>query len=596
MTGRSTARTTRSLAGLCLLALAAASPGACAEPAPDLVPVEVRIASSACRPTSVRAVRLSLLGDFAPSPTDTLELLAAGGVRDLAGLRPDLRTLAVEVEGEPDFVALGRSSLEAVRATGVISALPSLRPCSLVDPDASLPEGAALVAHPDGSAWIVGGRASERRIARIDPRAAFAEVRPDALFNPRVGATATIVGDAVVVAGGAGASLERAFDSYELLADDLGPASSRPGGRLSEARRDHAAVGVGDTLILVGGRTGGVDDRLVERIDVVDVARGEARQGPALATPRTHPVVLATSDGAVLVLGGRDAEGLPVETVERLEPGLGRVSTLEVELPAPDAVFGLPLDRALHVSGSEVRVVSFRTDPPRVELLARRTALLDPVGVASRNGRVLLVGRRADGLASAELWAPHLGTALVLAATRAAEAAALLADGTVLEVAGAGASYRMLEEPDAWATLPNDRLFFPTDLSAAPVVGGLPGDLDGARAVRSGATLAIAPIRFGALTLEPTLEGAASVRLVGEDGAAVSVELDAGGNVLGPGCTLAAADGALVVVREGARLELVRGATRVRCADLDPDALFSIEVVLDRGSALRALRASRRLE
>jgi hypothetical protein len=596
MTGRPTARTTQGLSRLCALALATASSGGCAEPAPDVVPIEVRIASSACRPTSVRAVRLSLLGDFAPAPTDTLELLTAGGVRDLAGLRPDLRTLFVEVEGEPDFAAFGRSSLEAARATGVVSALPLLRPCTLVDPDAVLAEGAALVAHPDGSAWIAGGRGSERRIARIDPRSTFAEVRPDALFNPRVGATATIVGDAVVVAGGAGGTLDRAYDSYELLAPDLGPATARPGGTLSQARRDHAAVVVGGALVLVGGRTGGAEDRLVDRVDVVDVARGESRQGPALATPRARPVAFAASDGSVLVLGGRDAAGRLVETVERIEPDLGRARTLETELPAPDLVVGLTLDRALHVAGAEVRVVSFRSDPPRVELLARRTALMGPIGVASRNGRVLLVGRRADGAASAELWAPHVGTSLALEAARVADGLALLADGTVLEVASAGASYRMLEEPDVWATLPNDQLFFPTDLGAAPVVAGLPGDLDGARAVRSGSTLAVAPLRFGALSLEPSLEGAASLRLVAEDGGGVSIEVDAVGNVLGPGCELEAGDGPLVVVREAARLELVRGATRARCTDLDPASLLGVEVVLDRGSELRALRASRRLE
>jgi hypothetical protein len=171
-----------------------------------------------------------------------------------------------------------------------------------------------------------------------------------------------------------------------------------------------------------------------------------------------------------------------------------------------------------------------------------------------------------------------------------------LSDGSVLEIGADGASLRMLEVPDAWASLPNDRLFFPTDLDDPAVSAGLPGDLDRGVATRAGATIALGPLRFGGLTLSPELSGAATIRLVSGE-VATAIELDASGHVAGPGCELSGALGeAVVVVRSGATLELVRGLSRARCDAIDPRALFTVEVVLDRGSVLRSLRASRRVQ
>ncbi|GAB4210144.1 MAG: hypothetical protein OHK0013_30420 [Sandaracinaceae bacterium] len=568
----------------------------CATPAPDVVSVEVRVPSGVCRPTGVRAVRLSLLGDFAPSPTDTVELLASAGARDLAGLRAEMRTLVVEVEGDGGYLAWGRGSLEAVRASGVLAALPLYRSCSIADPDAYRPDGAALVTHPSGSVWIVGGVGAERRIVQVDPRRAFADVLPDALFNPRVGATATLVGDDVVVAGGAAGPAERAFDTYERLGGDARPAGDGPGGRLSVPRRDHGAVRLGELLVLVGGRSGGADDALVDRIDLIDLGAGAPRLGPALAVPRTAPTALALADGSIVVLGGRDASGAPVAVIERIEPGLTRVRTLDVSLPAPEVVLGLGLDRAFHVADREVRVLSFRSDPPRLERLTHQSALSSTVGVASANDRVLLVGRNASGSVSAELWTPHLGTMQTLEASRVVSALAPLPDGSVLEIGADGASLRMLEVPDQWANLPNDRLFFPTDLGDPVVTAGLPGDLDRGVAMRTGAAIGLGALRFGSLTLSPELDGAASIRLVA-DGDVTAIEVDASGNVSGPGCELPpSGDDPIVIVRARERLELTRGPLRSRCEDVEPSAQLGVEVRLDRGSVLRSLRASRRID
>lgn len=580
----------RTTLGACaLLAISA-----CATPAPDLVTLEVRLGSTdpRCRPTSVRAVRLSAEGDFAPSPTDTVELLSVSGVRDLEGLRPSLLTLRAELDGEPSFRALGRTSLEEARRTGVLAVLPLGTTCALVDPDAFAPDGAALVAHVDGSGWIVGGDGAERRVVRVDARRTFADVHPDALFDRREAASATSFDRDVVIAGGAPGRTDTAYDSYERLGEDVTPAGVGPGGRLSLPRRDHAAVRVGDRLVLVGGRSGGSDDALVARIDVVDLAAGAASLGPALATPRLHPTLALLDDGAIVVAGGTDLAGAPVTTLERIDPGLDRTHTLEVSLPEADAIVGLPLDRLLVLSSGEVRLVDLRAEPARVDLLPRVSALRAPHAQVTQSGRVLLIGRDREGALAAELWTPHLGRVEVLEATQHPEGALWLADGMALEIDRSGASLRALDEPGPWSSLPNDRLLFPTDLASPFVVASAPGDFDGARATRSGARLAIAPLVLGTFSLE--LEGSGSRTLALRDaGTSVEIALDAEGNAFGPGCTLTREGASIVVTRVGARLELVDGSRRARCEDVSASARFTLEVSLDRDASLTVLHLAR---
>ena len=582
----------RALAAASLLALAG-----CARPEPDVVPIAIRVgaADPRCQPTTVRAVRLSFEGDFAPAPTDTLELLTAQGVRDLEGVRADVRALRAEVDGEPSFRAIGASPFAEARRSGAIAVLPPLIPCTLLDPDAIATEGAALVAHPDGSGWIVGGAGTERRIVRVDARRAFADVHPDALFNRREGASATIYGRDVILAGGAGGARDTAYDSYERMNEEVTPANEGPGGRLSSPRRDHAAVQIGAALVLVGGRSGGDEDALVARIDVIDLEQERGSLGPALATPRVAPVLLATSDGAIAIAGGLDATGAPIASIERIEPGLDRARTLDLTVPAPDLVLPLPLDRLLHVAGRELRVVDLGSDPPRVELLGRRTDIVAPHGLVTASGRVLLVGSTGAARLVAELWTPHLGTARDVEVGRDPHETLLLADDLALEVDASGASLRVFEEPGPWSSLPNDRLFFPSDLGSSFVLASSPSDWDGARATRSGVRLGLASIVLGSFAIE--LDGTGGRALVLRDASTrVTVSFDAEGNAFGPGCTLSRTGQPIVVSRVGARLELVRGAERARCEDVPSEALFAVELELERDAELRSLRVSRRAE
>ncbi|MFO0712660.1 MAG: hypothetical protein U0353_22605 [Sandaracinus sp.] len=602
MSSRPSPKKTRALGAWRVAAALALAPrlAACATPEPVVVPIEIRIGAGdpRCRPTSVRAARIGLEGDFAPGPMDTVELLTASGIRDLTELRAGLRALRVEIDGEPSYTAVGRSLLPEAQRARALAVLPALRPCALLDPDATLPEGAALVAHPDGSVWIVGGVGAERRIVRVDARTTFADVHPDALFNRREGASASVLDRDVIVAGGASGEGDTAYDSYERLGEGALPASASPGGRLSSPRRDHAALRVGGRLVLVGGRSGGADDALVGRIDVIDLEAGTASLGPALATPRLDPVLLAASDGAIVVAGGTALDGTPIDAIERIDPGLDRARSLDVTLPAPSLVVPLGLDRLLHVSRaglvSELRVIDVRSDPPRVELLVHTSEVVSVHGLATSADRVIVAGLDRSGRLAAELWTPHLGTMVALEIEREPHAMARLVDGLSLEIDGAGASLRAVDEPGPWASLPNDRLLFPSDLGSPYVSATLPGDLDGARATRSGVRIGVPSLVFGALSVSIEGQGARTLVLRGAD-ESLEISFDAEGNVFGPGCSLASAGGDRVIVsREGARLELVRGAERSRCGDVSAGALFAIEVELERDAELSALQVSRR--
>lgn len=581
---------------LAALSFAAFSLAACASPAPDVVPIEVRIgaADARCQPSRVRAARLAIEGDFVPEPTDTVELLTAAGVRDLSELRPSLRALRVELDGDPSYRAIGRGAIEELRTRGVLAVLPPLVPCALLDSDVYLPEYGAVLAHADGSAWVVGGHGVERRVLRVDARTRFAEVWPDALFNRRESPTASAYGRDVIVAGGAAGTTDTAYDTYEHLDEHARPVNRGPGGRLSLGRRDHAALVLGARLVLVGGRSGGATDGLLARIDVVDLEVGTAALGPSLTTPRLRPTLALQRDGGIVVAGGVDLAGAPIASIERIDGGLDRVRTIDLALPAPELVLSLPLDRLLHVAAHEVRVIELGGDSPRVVLLSRRTEIASPRGVVMASGRVLLVGADASGRAVAELWTPHRDTASALEAARLPRALVWLRDGIVLELDTGGGSLRAIEEPGAWSSLPNDRLLVPTELASTALVAGLPGDLEGARATRAGVRMGLGAMRLGGLAITVEGEGARVLVLRDpEEPSRVEIAFDAEGNAFGPGCSLTRGTEPITVSRGGARLELVGAGARARCDDVSDTALFALELELERDSELRSLGVSR---
>jgi hypothetical protein len=109
---------------------------------------------------------------------------------------------------------------------------------------------------------------------------------------------------------------------------------------LFRARGAHAAVAVGDTVLLVGGRGPGgpltTDNPVLADVDLFAPSRGEWRPGPPMRTARESFAAVALG-ATVYAIGGRGENGETLSTVETL-----RLSTAtDVEPPhgaAPDFV------------------------------------------------------------------------------------------------------------------------------------------------------------------------------------------------------------------------------------------------------------------
>ena len=211
---------------------------------------------------------------------------------------------------------------------------------------------------PDGRVLMVGGYPGEGRA----PTAGMEVFDPAAgTFAPagtlqvgRADHSATLLPDGrVLVVGGFGADGE-ALASVELVDPVSGAVTSGPA--LPDPRAAHAAVAVGDRLLVVGGTTrGGTAVRTTHVLDGTSWT-----DGPRLAVPRVKHAAVALADGRVLVVGGSTT----VEGRELLR------STEIVTLPSVDAV-------GATVPGPDLAAAQYK---------------LDGAVVALPDGRVVIAG------------------------------------------------------------------------------------------------------------------------------------------------------------------------------------------------------------
>ena len=166
--------------------------------------------------------------------------------------------------------------------------------------------------------------------------------------------SATLLPDGrVLVVGGFGAEGE-ALASVELVDPASGAVTSAPA--LPEPRAAHAAVAVGDLVLVVGGASRG--GAAVPTTQVFDGTSWT--DGPRLAVPRVKHAAVALADGRALVVGGST-------TVEGREL-LG--STEILTLPSADAVGTI-------ASGPDLAAAQYK---------------LDGAVVALPDGRVVIAG------------------------------------------------------------------------------------------------------------------------------------------------------------------------------------------------------------
>ena len=89
-------------------------------------------------------------------------------------------------------------------------------------------------------------------------------------------------------------------------------------GVLATPRTDAAVAAAGSLLIVAGGTddTGAV----VPDAEIIDLTTAQRTAVVPLVVPRTGAVARSLPNGQVLVIGGRDATGAPVGTLELFTP------------------------------------------------------------------------------------------------------------------------------------------------------------------------------------------------------------------------------------------------------------------------------------
>lgn len=265
---------------------------------------------------------------------------------------------------------------------------------------------------------IAGGLDDDLPATAIEVLTLEPAPRVERLDDARLARTAftmTPLTDGRVVAIGGRLALDEISDAIVELSPSGALVELRtPPARLAHARADHTATRLGDDVgadvLIAGGRDAAGTIAVAELWKpLAGELADPARFAPAMVVPRHRHVAQRLPDGSVLFIGGLDAAGAPVRTLERFS-----------------------LDAGFEPAGE----------------LPPTAATIDFTATPLPDGRVLLAGGRAAP------GGPALDTAIIarldvlsgavdilptdrLAVPRARHQAALLCDGTVLVTGGA---------------------------------------------------------------------------------------------------------------------------------------------------------------
>ncbi|MGN6109358.1 MAG: hypothetical protein ACTHU0_29895 [Kofleriaceae bacterium] len=270
-----------------------------------------------------------------------------------------------------------------------------------------------------GGALPTGGPAGVLElVALVDHAAPGEEARIDRIDDERLArtdATATTLTDGrVVVIGG---RLAGHVESSQLILISTGAAGTEIAttrATLAHRRAEHTATRLGDDVgapVLVAG---GIDgDQLVAIAELWKPLSGSfATIAPAMIHPRRRHRAELMPDGSVLMIGGVDATGAAVRTLERftIDEGFEEVG----ELPP---------------SAGVVELTTTRLPDGRILIAGGRGALGEPAVDTAMIARLDVVDGSVDVVQTDRLAVP-----------RAGHHAALLCDGTVLVGGGTPAA------------------------------------------------------------------------------------------------------------------------------------------------------------
>jgi hypothetical protein len=517
-------------------------------------------------------------------------------------------------------IAAGRNLVVRSSEAQPMLLLPSARSCPLGDIYARALAGAAVVALPSGGLLIAGGTGDDgavrSEVLTLAPGAILVEQVPKGMLLRRAFATATLVSSLVVIAGGAGDTRGGAQYTYEVFdTDSASIVGSRSGQLLTGARMQHAALALADgSLLLVGGRAeiDGAPLDSAERIDLVAGTAEAISGGAGLSEARVSPALLMLDSGSVIVLGGRDANGQVLGSVERFDTTQHDFTRLPIALPvhaelvaaalpgarvawlgcevgaAASCELGLLIENA-GAFVSERVALDFRSSAPQ--------GLSELQLVALDGGRLLLTAaddsdpntrRRAFVI---DLNVPSLAP---VEASRVPSQLLVLRTGQIAELDAAGASLREYASLSDYES-PDGNLITETlallDLDAA---SHWSRDAAGLHALVLGARVDVPKLRFDAFQVQLDAVGDASLSFVTDSGDRFGVELRAG-RVLSQGCDVALPEGAqLVAARDSNQLSVRTDSGARLCQVSTPTGFVHINVQAALGTLLRALTLQRR--
>jgi hypothetical protein len=284
-------------------------------------------------------VQFDALGDFDP-PSQAAAmggLLGALGTQ-LTGIEDDAQALVVEAtESDREWQGVGD-----IPATGDIDVLvtPTLTSCPLTTPTMApgTRSGATLAPFGVQQAMLVGGGGGggplpPTYIVNLGT-GAVAQANPD-LRTPRSRAAVTAFGSGALVAGGVDPQSGGAvLDTAEVFDPTLGGFDQQNPILLSEARADPGAavLATGET-VLVGG-VGADGTSVLASMEIVDPVTRTVRSTNVaqLSVARSAPTVLLLASGEILVVGGVDGAGNPVNTLEWFSADVSQVTRLPTQL------------------------------------------------------------------------------------------------------------------------------------------------------------------------------------------------------------------------------------------------------------------------
>jgi len=567
-----------------------------------------------CSLTSPSAIEVSALGDF---PTRN----AAASPRELGTAFSNLPVLTRELDVRVDFdagAAWGRELLGPMHVDQPVLLLPEGRSCALIDPQANVSLGAAVVALPSGGLLIAGGRDADGMplfdAKTLAPNAQLVEAVSAGMLLRRADATATLVGASVLVAGGSGDVSGRAQETFEVF--DLATAAflGSRSGRLSDPRTRHAALMLADGRVLLAGGLAELEGPPLATAELLELNDRGFVTTPLMAglvRARIAPQLFGLDSGAVLLLGGSDQQGL-VPGLERLDLAQNGFVDVPIDLPRRSEVVAaaLPGARVALVACDVGAAASCDVSLllPAADGFERHdlnvgfsdvapSGLSDLRLLALSDGALLLTGSDpSDTQARRRAFVidPNQSNITRVEASRVPTALLMLQSGVVAELDAAGASLRAWDPLSAYAC-PSGNL-----ISADParLVYDAPEhwrrEDDALRAQVDGARLDVPMLRFQNVQVSLARQGDVTLSFIAAGGGTLEIAIDGDELQAGTCRRQLQANASLIATRTGPSLTLGTGSDGALCQITLPDGPLALALHAAAGSLIESLSVERR--